>query len=231
MLKFLLILIPGIIAFILCMVKSKYRMHITAGFIAFVIVLNVAYDAVYIKRIFELKDSVNQLVYQEDYLESGEYPDALIPLLVANKKVYVKDDFVNMWEATEKLHYDWVYTYFHFTNPTEFLKHYDAELIQDVSLNNNVINESKKGDFTFVGYANDMLRNACIFHPDVTKASNYFYHYVFYSEKCGPMSVYINSEGIADANELVFLWQNVSEDDMTEDFYLMTKDYYDKCFK
>lgn len=231
MLKFLLILIPGIIAFILCIVKSKYRMHITAGFIAFVVVLNIAYNAIYFNRIFNPKKTINQLVYQEDYLQTGEYPDALLQMIISGKKVYVKNDFKNIWETTEQLHFDWVYTYFHQINPTEYIKHYGAEVVQEDSLNNSVINEDQKKDFEFVGYANDMLRNACIFHPDVTEASNYFYHYVFYSEKCGPMSIFVNPDGLSETDELVFLWQNVSEDDMTEDFYLMTKDYYDKCFK
>lgn len=227
---FLIALVPGLIAFLLTLIKKEYRIQIFGIYIVVMIIANIVFNCIKIPELMPLRTTTNQFIYQSDYMDTKEYPDALLQLLIKNKRVYVKDDFKSSYD-TELLGFDWLYSYFHQIPETEYLKRYNAEVIQDSSINNSVIDDNVKDDFTLTGYANDMLRNAFMFHPDKTTAANYFYHYVYFSETVGPMNFYINFDNITDSSELVLLWQNVSEDDETEELYLMTKDYYDSNVK
>lgn len=234
MIKFLLILIPGIILFILCMIKSKYRAHITVAFVIYVIIMNIAYNYKYIGNLMTFRRPVNQMIYQEEYAESKEFPDAFLQLIIDGKTIYTKNDCISIEEA-EGQGFDYLYSYYHCKNPVNYLKHYGANVISSESFNNSVINEALSGDFENIGYANDLLRNACMYYPqDKTVISTYFFHYWYYSEHVGAMKIYVNYDGLYDSDELVFLWQNEIEDGKVleeENFYLMTKDYYDRNFK
>lgn len=227
MIKFLLILIPGIICMIMIRLKSKYRMQITAGFIVFVILMNIIYNARFINSLINLHTTVNQLIYQEEYADSLEYPDALINILIDGKTVYMKEDYKTIPES-EELGFNWMYGYFHYIAPSEYFEHYGSKVIHDESLNNIVIEHDEHPELEDIGYANDMLRNVCLFHPDTTAAADYFFHYWYYREWVKGMHIYANLDGIKDADELVLIWQNVSEDEETEDLYLMTKQYFDE---
>jgi len=231
LIKFLIVLVPGIIIFILCKIKSKYRYMLTGVFLLFVCILNVFYNSIELDQLIPIRKTTNQLIYQEENFNEGSYADALFNLIVEDKKVYVKSDQATMYDATVVKGFDWMYAIFHYHTALAYMKHYAAETVQDEELNNTVIDGKNKDDFTDLGFANDMMRSACIIHPDETEASDYFYHYWWFNERVGDMHLYANLDGILDADELVFLWQNVSEDSETEDFYLMTKDYYDRNFK
>lgn len=229
--KFLLVIIPGIIAYAVSRFKSKYREKIIVVFLLFMIVLNVLYNRERINALLPLRTTTNQLIYQQDYAELKEFPDALIPLLIKDKTVCVKNDYKSLYDALYVQNYEWLYSYYHKTNPTEYLKRYGANVIDDDSLNNTVINDEYLADFDDIGYANDMLRNAFLFYPEDFEPASYFYHYYYYREYIGPMHVYINFDGIVESDELVFLWQNDSIEDETETLFLMTKKYYDRNFK
>lgn len=227
MIKFLLILIPGIICMIMIRFKSKYRMQITAGFIVFVILMNLIYNARFISGLISLRTTVNQLIYQEEYADSLEYPDALINIIIDGKTVYMKEDYKTIPES-EELGFNWMYGYFHYIAPSAYFEHYGSEVIHDEELNNIVIKKDEHPEFEDIGYANDMLRNVCLFHPDTTEIADYFSHYWYYREWVKGMHIYANLDGIKDADELVLIWQNVSENEETEDLYLMTKQYFDE---
>lgn len=228
--KFLLVLIPGIIAFFLMKLKSKYRMLITGFFVVAMILINVAYNYVNIPRLMTLRTYTNQLIYQEAYEETKEYPDALLPFLTSGKTIYVKKDFVSYIDA-ETTDFSWLYPYYHHINPMIYFARYGSDVKEMKELNNSVIDGNAQADFTQIGYANDMLRNACMYYPEKMDPAKYFYHYVYYNEESGPMNFYVNFKDILEADELVLLWQNVVENDDTEYLYLMTKDYYDRNIK
>lgn len=234
MTKFLIILIPGIIAFILCKLKSKYRMHITCVFVVYVILMNVLYNQRYVGNLMTFKRPVNQLIYQEEYVNTKEFPDAFLQLIVDGKTIYTKCDYVSIEEA-EGQGFDYLYSYYHFRNPVNYLEHYGSTVISDEMYNNSVIESRFTSDFEDIGYANDLLRNVCMYYPqDGTVISTYFFHYWYYAEHLNEMHIYVNFDGIYDSDELVFLWQNEVKDGKIleeEDFYLMTKDYYDRNIK
>lgn len=227
MIKFLLILVPGIICLMISKVKSKYRMHITAVFMVFVILLNIVINVKSIGELMTFHRTANQLIYQEEYADELEYADALLNVLIDGKTVYMKNDYKTIQES-EELGFNWMYGYFHFQAPSEYFTHYGSNVIHDDSLNNIVIDRDLASDFEEIGYANDMLRNVCLFHPDTTAVADYFYHYWYYREWVKSMHIYANLDGIREADELVLIWQNILDDEETEDFYLMTKQYFDE---
>lgn len=229
-LKFSIILIPGILLFIFSKVKKQSRLTLTGLFVLYVIIANVVYNRLELDKLLPIVHTTNQLIYQEENFNEKTYADAFLNLIINDKTVYVKSDETNMYEATELKGFDWMYAIFHYHTPLAYINHYAGQTIQDEMLNNTVINNPEKDDFTDLGFANDMMRNSCMIHPDVTEASDYFYHYWWFNERVDDMHIYVNLDDIYDADELVFLWQNVAEDSETEDFYLMTKDYYDRTF-
>jgi len=221
-------------AYILSKLKSKYRVHITLVFAAYVILMNVAYNSRYVEKLMTFKRPVNQLIYQEEYADSKEFPDAFLPLVIEGRTIYTKNDKVTIEEA-EGQGFDYLYSYYHFKNPVRYLEHYGAKVISDEAFNNSVIEGGLTEDFTNIGYVNDMLRNTCMFHPlDKTVIFTYFFHFWYYSEHLNGMKLYVNFDGLYDSEELVFLWQNEIKDGKAleeEGFYLMTKDYYDRNIK
>lgn len=234
MVKFLIILVPGIIAFILSTLKSKYRVHITVAFVVYVIIMNVAYNYKYMGNLMTFRRPVNQLIYQEEYAQTKEFPDAFLQLIIDGKTIYTKNDRISIEEA-EGQGFDYLYSYYHCKSPVNYLKHYGGNVVLKESLNNSVIDGDLLDDFESIGYANDLLRNSCMYYPqDNTVISTYFFHYWYFAEHLGAMNVYVNYDGLYDSDELIFLWQNKVEDGKVleeEDFYLMTKDYYDRNFK
>lgn len=231
MIKFLIVLLAGFITLILCKVKSEYRVQITACFLFALIVMNVLYNYRTIGKLIHHNKTFNQLIYQSEYEETKEYADAFLNLLIDGKKIYTKKDIATYYDCEQILGFNWLYSVFHYYAPTAYLEHYSGEVIQDEMMNNSVINEKLRLDFNDIGFANDMLRNVCMYHPDQTEASNYFHHYKYYHEIVGPMHVFVNLDGILESDELVLIWQNQMDNGKmveTEDLYLMTKDYYDR---
>lgn len=221
-------LIAGVLAAVIIKIKKEYRYQITFAYFIAVILLNTVVNVYGIDKVQNFHTTVNQLVYQEEYADNKEYPDALINLLIGGKTVYMKDDEETLYTVTLK-NFEWLYSYYHYRNPSEYFRHYGSNVVHDKTLNNSVINAEKQKDFEDIGYANDMLRNVCLYHPDNTGAADYFYHYAYYRAYVNSMHIYVNFDGITDKDELVLLWQlqTGNEGDETEDLYLMTKDYYD----
>lgn len=229
--KFLIILIPGLIVSILALIKKEYRILLTLIFVVYVILMNLFYNSKNIGNIVNEKTTVNQLIYQESYKESKEYPDALLPFLVKHKNVYVKNDPVTRAEAREK-HFNWAYSYYHMHNASNAFIHMHAFLIPDDSLNNVYIDEAHRNQFENIGYANDMMRNSLMYSNNFgDESGNYFYYYWYYGDQRSEMNMYVNFDGIYEAKELVLLWQLKDPSEETEDFYLMTKEYYEENIK
>ena len=226
MIKFLLILIPGIIAYILCRIKKEYRTYITAAFLLYVVVVSIFYNQRVIPRLMTFVRPTNQIIYQESYAESRELPDAFIQLVIDGKTIYTKNDPWTLEDAQEA-GFDWLYSYYHMKNPVLYSEHYGATVIPDELLNNTVINEEELVDFTDIGYANDMLRNVCMYYPDIYLPATNFCHYSYYGNHLEGMHIYVNLDGLYDTDELVLIWQTVEPGTEQEDLYLMTKDYYD----
>lgn len=171
-----------------------------------------------------------QLFYQKEFAEEGMYPDAMIQLIVKNKTVYVKDD-LDEYVAENFQDGDflkdnkyWLYAKYHQKNMTEFLEANGALVFADDSLNNNYIDDATINDFSYAGNGNDMFRSMFMLSNVEDEWSNNFYYYWYYCFRFKNMDVFINADGIVDADEIVLLW----DDKENETTYIMTKDYYDR---
>lgn len=223
--KFLLIVILAIIAMVLAKIKKEYRMHITAGFIVCVIILNVAYNVYAMNSVMPLFRPINQLTYQLRNLDAGEYPDALLPLIVKGKKIHVIDD------PDKETDHWWPYNRYHYRNAVNYIRFWDGEVISDLP-KDTVISDDVMSEFTDVGYANDMFRNT-FFWADrgnllySYQEINYFGFYWWYNSQIPAIHIYMIPEGLAEADEVVWIWQDI-EGEPAENTYVMSKDYYEK---
>lgn len=170
----------------------------------------------------------SQTFYQREFLDNGEYPDAFLPLLLKGKTVYTKDDG---FCSDEKMNVDWtedgkywIYFFYHMRNAKSFLETAGANVIPDVKYNDIVLNDAQKAYFEDLGLSNDMYRYMFPLSDIEEEWSNGFYYYWYYSCFAGPSHVYICSQDIEDAEELLILWT----DEMNEDLYIISKDYYEK---
>lgn len=222
MLKFALIIVLAVVALVLIKLKSEYRTHITAGFIICIIILNIAYDIKLQDAYMKPVRAVNQLNYQGSFAETLEYPDALLPLALKDKKVHVIND-------AEKIDgFWWQPKRYHYYNAVNYIEYCNAEVINDIP-EGFVISEGERNKFKDLGYANDMFRNTCIFadrnNLDEGQEINYFGFYWWYNEHCDAMHIYVSDEDLSDKDELVWIW-HMTNNNESEDTYVMSYDYY-----
>lgn len=216
-----------IVAVIAILIKKEYRIKIIAGFMGCVILLNLVYNYRVMPLLMTYFRPTAQTFYRADYYDEGTYPDAFIPFLVKDKVIYTKNDPLTIDESTAEGK-DWLYAYYHITNATDLMKLYGAsEVINDESYNGILVPEDKKSDFYDLGYANDMFRYSFVANDFWEELGNYFTYYWYYYEYLDEIHVYVNPEGLDSGDELVLLWDGVHEKE-NEDYYLMSKDYYDR---
>jgi len=224
--KYVIIYGLALLALIMIIIKKEYRIKIISGYLICIVLLNIAYNYKVLPLVAPFYRSANQTFYQEEFLENGEFPDAFLPLILKGKTIITPNDPQTIDEATA-VGRDWLYAYYHIKNITNYMELNDAQVINDESLNGIYVSDEKKGDFYDLGYANDMFRYTFICNDFWEELGNYFTYYWYYFENLDEMHFYINPEGIKDAKELIILWDN-SNGKENEDYYLMTKDYYDR---
>ena len=176
-----------------------------------------------------------QSIYQPEFIETGEYPDAFLDEFLRGKTVYtpndarqVSDDIDVNADFPEK-HLDdyYLYYYYHAVNMWSYLELSRARIVKDDSLNGVVLTDEQKAYFSDLGPANDMLRYIFPLSPYKGEYSNGFYHYWFYSSFIGDSRVYICTEGLLDRDELVCIWQHEETHD-TDSYYIASRKYYDE---
>ena len=195
------------------------------GMVLFFVVYNVRT----IDRIITVYHPKDQTMYQREFLEKGEYPDAFLGEFLKGRTVYTPDDVYDTSQEdklVETYGDYWLYYWYHAVNMLNFLELSDAEVVKDASLNEVVLSEEQKSFFQDLGPANDMLRYTFPLSPYSQEWGNAFYHYWFYGSFIGDSRIYICPEGIKDAGELVVIWQRTGEHD-TDSYYIASKEYYD----
>lgn len=181
-------------------------------------------------KIIKFYHPTDQTVYQMEFLENGEYPDAFLDEFFKGRTVYTPDDAYDTSkddELSEGLGDYWLYYWYHAVNMWNYLELNDATVIKDSSLNEVVLSDEQKSYFADLGPANDMLRYTFTLTPYEQEWGNAFYYYWFYNSFVGDSHVYICPEKIKDAKELVVIWQHTDEHD-TDSYYIASKDYYDE---
>lgn len=231
--KQLVVLLLAVIALLAIRFFKNYTRQII---LAFLICITIVSGFFMLRDIGGLTDFIrpyNQLYYQSEFLKDGLYSDAILPLMVKDKTVYVKDDLEDIdlstfgpdhWEAhLDEIHYG--------VNTESLLNAFGANVKRDESLNDIVVTDDIQKDFEDFGSANDMLRFSGAVGNIEEKYGNFFHHqYIFYS-KGQPLHIYLhlNDKGSLISgtdDELVVLWQKKDEG-FGEDIYIMDKEYCD----
>ncbi len=214
-------------------VKSEYRNRILAILGVIVIVMNLFYNARIMDKIISFAKYTNQTVYNQEYAERGEYPDALLIRLFKDRTVYVKNDVFTVEESEDSgRHY--MYMYHHAKDMQNYVEGSGGTVIKSDDMNDVTLEDQKiREDFYDLGPANDMFRYSFMYNGGKGWTRNYFSYYWYYSEYLKEIHVYLldgeDSAGdtVFTADELAVMW-NTAESAPEEDFYIMTKDYYDK---
>ncbi|MCR5688556.1 MAG: hypothetical protein K6G58_11105 [Lachnospiraceae bacterium] len=176
----------------------------------------------------------NQSMYQPEYLEEGEYPDAFLDEFFRGKTVYVADD---AYEVSDDVDLDidsldkfddegnyFLYRYYHSVNMWNYLDFNGAEVIKDRALNSVRISEEQKVLFDDLGYANDMMRYTFPLTRYNGEWGNGFYYYWFYNAFISESHVYICTEDIDDGSGLVVLCQHERRHD-TDSYYIASRSF------
>ncbi len=174
-----------------------------------------------------------QSMYQPEFFEGGEYPDAFLDLYFKGKTVYTPDDAydISKEENADKLSAElgdyWLYYYYHAVNMWNYLDLCGADVVKDKDMNDITLSDEQRSRFESLGRANDMLRYTFALSPYDEEWGNGFYHYWFYNTFIGDSRVFICTEGLKDADEIVVLWQHEDEHD-TDSYYVASKAYFDE---
>ena len=177
-----------------------------------------------------------QSMYQMEFLAEGEYPDAFLTEFFKGKTVYTPNDAFDVSDdfdlSSDENDYDehgnyWIYDYYHAVNMWDFLDFAKASVVKDDSLTGVRLSDEQKAYFEDLGAANDMMRYTFALTPYNGEWGNGFYYYWFYNYFIGDSRVYMCTEEISDAKELVVLWQQTEEHD-TDSFYIASKQYFDE---
>ncbi len=179
---------------------------------------------------------VNQTVYQMQFLENGEYPDAFLEEFLKGKIVYTPNDAYDVKDnitaeevepkEDEQGNY-WLYGYYHAVNMWSFLELCNATVVKDDSLNGVRISDPQSEYYEKIGSANDLLRYVFPLSPYNAEFGNAYYHYWYYGSYIGDSRIFICPEDFIDANELILIWQRGAKHD-TDSYYLASKKYYDE---
>ncbi len=230
----------------LCIPKTKKRKGIilifyVLGMIMFFIVYNIRT----IDLILKFYHPSDQVVYQKDFLKTGEYPDAFLDEFLNGRTVYTPNDAYTVDDSPDGSADDptadvedeesnfidtgdyWLYCYYHAVNMWQYLEFNNAAIVKDDSLNNVLLSDEQKAYYEDLGPANDLMRYTFVLTPYYGEWGNGFYYYWFYNTFIGDSHVYICPEDIIDADELVVIWQHEDYHD-TESYYIASKSFYDE---
>lgn len=214
-------------------ITKKYRTYILLAFGCACALLGAAQTFRNASLILPFYHPDNQAFYQPQFASEGSYPDAILPLLVKGKTVYIKDDLDDYLanhskQAESTSYFDdwkyWMYEYYHQNNLTDFLTAAGATVVAKDEYNDSIIDDEKIKDFEWLGYTNDLNRYLFPLSKLNEEWSNSFFYYWYYSTYLPLSEVYVMGENVNTATELVIL----SDDNENETWYVMTKDYYDR---
>lgn len=205
-----------------------------AGMVLFFTVYNIRT----IGNILPFYHPTGQSMYQHEFLKNGEYPDAFLNEFLKGKTVYTPDDAYEVSDTDENTMDDgsdfdedgnyWLYHYYHAVDMWDYLDFNRAKIVKDGSLNGMVLSDDQKARFEDLGAANDMMRYTFPLTPYNGEWGNGFYYYWFYNSFIENSRVYICTENLTDADELVCIWQKVDGAHDTDSYYIASKSYFDE---
>ena len=213
---------------------------ILAAYAAGMILFFALYNVRNMDLIVRFSHPFNQNIYQPEFFAEGEYTDAFLDSFFAGKTVYTPNDADEVrddidvdedGEYLDELTGDrddyWLYYYYHAVNMWQYLEYNHAVVVKDDSLNGLVLPEEVKAGYMDLGYANDMMRYTFPLTPYNGEWGNGFYYYWFYYYFIGDSHIYMCTDGLESADELVVLWQHEDHHD-TDSYYIASKEYFDR---
>ncbi len=210
----------------LCLVKSdKYRKYIWAAYFAAVLLLSVYLSVTTLPRMLSFYTPTDQTFYQKQFLADGDYPDAFLDVFLTDKVVYTKNDPA-LFDDNEPEGKEYVYSYYHMYNAQNFIKaSHPKRLIASDDLNDVFLTDAQKEDFDELGITNDMFRNTVMYGRHLDEPGTYFSYLWYYKEIMPLMHAYVHADDLADAEEVLVLWDDGHEKEPC-DLYIMSMDYY-----
>lgn len=217
---------------VLLLLLKKHRTLILCGFLAVLVCLNGFFSFGQLYDILPMARTVNQFFYQEKNLAQGSYPDAILPYLLQDKTVYTPNDFYHLTYDMNDPNAPWEHELgkiYHGRNAANLMRFSGAKVECRDELNGILPTEVQRSDFESIGVTNDMYRNSFAINEIPEEYGNYFHYYYYYTysfredDRKEPMQLYIQSEDLAEAEELVLLWTK-----SPEQLYLMSYDYYQR---
>ena len=234
--KVIFVAIVTVITCILLFIRRQYKKLIIGGYLSVIILFGAYYNYAVLKLMPDVSfhRPFSQTFYQKEFLDTGEYPDSLLPLILSGKTVYTKDDPMD-FEDADAMGKNWMYGFYHQRNAVSYLDMIEASAVSDESLNGTMLTKTQiDEDFHKLGPANDMLRYSFICTDFWDEVGNFFNYYWYYSTHLSEIDVYLNTdpdsngEDIASAGELVLLWDSPEGAKEEENLYIMTKAYYEE---
>ena len=216
--------------------KLKNRKNIILGVYAFgMILFFLTYNIRTLNNNIRFSHPGYQTLYQPEYIETGEFPDAFLDEFIKGKTVYTKDDAYTVSDEIDVNedhtfdNYDnyWLYYYYHAKNMWSYLELNKAKIIKDKGLNDVILSDDQKTYYEDIGPANDMLRYTFSLTPYKGEWGNAFYYYWFYNTFIGDSRIYLCPEDLKNETELVILWQHTDQHD-TESYYISSKKFFDR---
>ncbi len=216
---------------------KKKKGIILAGYALGMVLFFAVYNFRTLGNIITFYHPFDQSMYQKEFLEEGEYPDAFLDEFFKGKTVYVPDDAYDVkdevgmdTDTLEQFDEDgnyFLYRYYHSVNMWNYLEFNRAEVIRDPALNGKFISDERKVLFEDIGYANDMMRYTFPMTKYNGEWGNGFHYYWFYNAFISESHVYICTEGIDDESPLVVICQHERRHD-TDSYYIASKSYFDE---
>lgn len=208
------------ITFALLLTKKgkENRWKVLAGYALCVIALFVFYNIKTADLILPFYRPTNQLFYQPEFLEEGEYTDSLLPYVVGGKTIHLPSYILDELPGKESAE-AWQTGEMFCLNIFEVMKNCGAKTVIDED-NNFSMNIGEASDFEDIGYLNDAFRYSFLYNNSTEKYGNSFYYYWFYGDNFAPFKMYLYKDGLMENDELYLL---VGSD---RSLYLMPHEVY-----
>lgn len=220
-----------------CNQKRPSVMKYMIGLFALgVIGVNLLYNLRSLAGIYPLYHPDTQARYVEQFMEDGEYADALLQLLVKDKEIRVHD----LGDPYEHP----VYTYYEEGDPhvkyavahdpkyyygRDYVRFFE-EFAGSVSVDETLATKESfdfsvfrdESSMTRIGYSNDMARYTFLINQDEIEQASYFWYDYVYRGESETMYIYLENDISADDTSLVALW------DTENNLYIMSREHYDR---
>lgn len=163
----------------------------------------------------------NQMFYQPEFLETGEYTDALLPYIVKGKTVHMYDYYMDMDADFNNIDV-WNSGQMGVLDIKNIMEENGAKVIMMSDDPEYLTSEQTERLCENAGFLNDTFRYSYFYNNLDSEYGNGFYYYWFYSASRKPFSLLMDIEGIREADDLYFLT------DESGNMVLMSEDEFNR---